>query len=38
MIFDKKCKKSEVIIVLIEFDIYSIFFEIYIYFNEKRQN
>ena len=38
MIFDKKCNKSEVIIVFIEIDIYSIFVEIYIYFNEKGQN
>ena len=36
--FDKKCNKSEVIIVLIEIDIYSIFFEIFTYFSKKRQN
>ena len=34
----KNSNKSEVIIALIEIDIYSVFFEIYIYFKGKRQN
>ena len=38
LISDQIALQSVQLPLLIEIDIYSVFFEIYIYFNEKRQN